>query len=165
MCRFTVLAGLLILAASSSNCSDTANAANALAPSPSTVASSTSGGASLETFGAGHGGGKGHANLGTNGSTIQATLIADNDADGIISWGDAISFDVSTGETWNQVSLVCSQNGSVVLGAVRTPIAWDPIILSSRSWQSGAADCVATLDQFNGTKVNTIASTSFAAGE
>ncbi|HEU5257262.1 MAG TPA: hypothetical protein VFU28_14815 [Vicinamibacterales bacterium] len=134
-----------------------------LAPSPSMVASSEPGGsASLETFGAGRG--KGHGNIGTPSSAIEPTLVGDYNADGIISWGDAISFDISTTETWNQVSLVCSQNGSVVLGAVRTPTASYPITLSSQVWQSGAADCVATLDQFNGTKVNTLASVSFAAG-
>jgi hypothetical protein len=166
MRRFTILAALLLMATISANCSDAGAAANSVAPSPSVDTPSTPGGvASLVTFGGGHGNGKGNANIASNGSSIAVALVADNDGDGVVSWGDSVSFDVSTTETWNQVSLVCSQNGSVVLGAVRIPTAWYPITLSSQSWQSGAADCVATLDQFNGTKVNTIASTSFAAGE
>lgn len=75
--------------------------------------------------------------------------------------GDSITFAISTTQTWSQLSLVCSQNGAVVLPVRRTPNAWSPITLSSQTWQTDAADCVATLDQVNDTRALTLAAAAF----
>jgi hypothetical protein len=52
----------------------------------------------------------------------------------------------------------------VVLRAERTADAWSPITLTSPTWQAGAADCKATLDQVNDTKLTTLVSATFTAG-
>jgi hypothetical protein len=65
---------------------------------------------------------------------------------------------------WDQVSVVCSQNGKVALRAERTVDAWSPVALASPTWQAGAADYKATLDQVNDTKVMLRASATFTAG-
>jgi hypothetical protein len=53
----------------------------------------------------------------------------------------------------------------MVLRAERTADAWSPVALTSLTWQAGAADCKATLDQLNDdAKVTMLASATFTAG-
>jgi hypothetical protein len=91
-------------------------------------------------------------------------MVTDSNADGHPGRGDTITFTVSTTQTWNRVGIVCSQNGAVVLRGSRTPSAWSPIALTSDTWQAGAADCAATLEQVSGTRVLTLATAAFTAG-
>jgi hypothetical protein len=90
--------------------------------------------------------------------------VTDRNSDGRPNRGDTITFTISTTVMWDQVSVVCSQNGTEVLRAERTADAWSPLTLTSPTWQAGAADCKATLDQVNDTKVTTLASATFTAG-
>jgi hypothetical protein len=85
-------------------------------------------------------------------------------SDGRPNRGDLITFAISTTLPWDQVSIVCSQNGDVVLSVTKTPDAWSPLTLTSQTWSGGAADCKATLDQVNDDKVLTLASATFTAG-
>ena len=164
MRNFAILASVMMLAAGSSNCSSPAGAANDIVPS-GLVAGSAQGDTTFGTNAAG-GQGKGKGNTpvsGSGGSTLDYVIVTDNNVNGLPDQGDTIDFVVSTTEQWNQVSLACSQNGTVVLSGVRTSSAWYPIMLGSAAWQSGTIDCVATLDQYSGTKTVTLASKSFQA--
>ena len=105
--------------------------------------------------------GKGKAGA-TSNSSLTLLLYSDFNGDGLPTWGDQISFQVVTDETTDpQVQVMCFQSGDVVFGAVWpiTPV----LTLSSRAWQSGAADCTATAYYFNGNKNTTIASINFRA--
>jgi hypothetical protein len=154
-----VVASLVTLAASNSNCSGSTAAIGA-PPSPSIVTPA----AAFVNSGSAQGDEKGSSGTGSSISTIAIAMVTDNNGDGRPNWGDSVTFNVSTTQPWDQVGVVCSQSGTVVLRAVRTPNAWSPVMLVSEAWQAGAAACVATLDQFNGTTVMTLAATSFGAG-
>ncbi len=106
--------------------------------------------------------GKGKHNGATPTSTLLLVNVTDPSRNGSANHGDQVTFDVSTTQTWNQVSLICSQNGVVVYGAVwpNTSI----LTLSSTAWQGGAADCSAVLIAFNGKSDSVLASLSFTAG-
>jgi len=80
------------------------------------------------------------------------------------TYGDTITFDVSTTEMDPYVDLKCYQNGAQVsegwaafrVGAERT------FVLDSPLWSSGAADCTADLGVFaNNGKWKVLATTSF----
>jgi hypothetical protein len=90
--------------------------------------------------------------------------VTDRNSDGRPNRGDSITFTISTTQMWDQVSVVCSQNGTVVLSAERTADTWSPLALTSQTWSGGSADCKATLDQLNDTKVTKLASATFTAG-
>jgi len=101
--------------------------------------------------------GKRNNKLGTDG--ILKVVMADQSFDGAPHWGDRITFEVNTTQAWNQVSVVCTQNGEVVYGAV-----WpypSILTLSSQAWEGGAADCAATLMAFSGAKATTIGAITF----
>ena len=99
----------------------------------------------------GHGGG---GSSGTSGSSsiTGPVLVTDTGTPGL-SWGDYVTFTVSTTATTTPfVSLSCNQNGVQVATGLKG--FWDGSIdpnwnfgLSSPLWQSGAADCVATLEK------------------
>jgi len=97
-------------------------------------------------------------------SRLALILVTDRNSDGRPNRGDSITFTIATTLPWDQVSVVCSQNGEVVLRAERTADEWTPLPLTSQTWQSGPADCRATLEQVNDTKVTTLASATFTAG-
>ena len=164
MRRSTVLALLLVAAASSSQCSD--GETTIIGPSAAAGRFANSGGGSSsqggDTTGTPSGGESGAAG-GSSISRLALILVTDRNSDGHPNRGDSISFTISTSLPWDQVSVVCSQNGDVVLRVARTPSAWSPISLTSDTWQTGAADCVATLEQVNDTKVLTLATASFTA--
>jgi hypothetical protein len=123
--------------------------------------------------GGGKGGGGGHKGGGSTGgsSSLSLVMVTDLNNDGGPNWGDTVTFDVSTTATTEpNVSLTCSQNGTVVYGAVTGfyasyPWPWtQDMTLSSTAWSSGAADCVAELYYFSGTSTVNLASMSFTAG-
>ena len=166
MRRSTLVALLLVAAASSSQCSD--GETTAIGPS-SGVASlgtgrfaNTGGGSQGDDTGAS--GGQSGPGSETSISRLALILVSDRNSDGRPNRGDSITFTVSTTLPWDQVSVVCSQNGTEVLRAERTADEWSPLALTSPTWQEGPADCKATLDQVNDTKVTTLASATFTAG-
>jgi hypothetical protein len=165
MRRLTVLALLLVAAASSSQCSD--GETTVIGPSATAGRFANTGGGSSQEggdTGAPTGGDTGSAG-GSSISRLALVIVSDRNSDGRPNRGDTITFAISTTLMWDQVSVVCSQNGDVVLTAVKTPDAWTPLMLTSQTWSGGAADCKATLDQVNDDdKVLTLASATFTAG-
>jgi len=117
-------------------------------------------------FAAKGGGGK-PAGGSTSGSSIsQPVMVTDLGTAGL-SAGDTVTFNVSTTATTTPwVNVQCSQNGVVVYNGWKA--FWvgslDPtwnFILSSAAWKSGAADCVATVDNNTRQGMKQLASTSF----
>ena len=165
MRRSTVLALLLAAAASSSQCSD--GETTVIGPSAAAGRFANSGGGSSsqggDTTGTPSGGESGAAG-GSSISRLALILVTDRNSDGHPNRGDSISFTISTSLPWDQVTVVCSQNGDVVLSETRTLDTWSPIALTSPTWQAGPADCKATLDQINDTKATPLASATFTAG-
>jgi hypothetical protein len=117
--------------------------------------------ASSVNYAQGQGKGKGHNTAPT--STLSLVNVTDSSRNGSANYGDQVTFNVSTDQNWNQVSLICTQNNEVVLGAVwpNTSI----VTLSSTKWVGGAAECSAVLIAFNGSRDNVLASLSFTAGQ
>jgi hypothetical protein len=113
--------------------------------------------------------GKGGGPKSTSGSsTITGpVMVVDNNGDGLPNWGDTVTFNVSTTATTTPfVDLNCYQNGALV--ASGTKGFWDGSIdpnwnfgLSSPTWQSGAADCVASLEMQTKKGWSQLASVSF----
>ena len=163
MRRSTVLALLLVAAASSSQCSD--GETTVIGPSATAGRFANTGGGSSQggDTGAPSGGDSGPAG-GSSISRLALIIVNDRNSDGRPNRGDTITFAISTTLPWDQVSIVCSQNGDVVLSAAKTPDTWSPLTLTSQTWSGGAADCKATLDQVNDDKVLTLASATFTAG-
>lgn len=117
-------------------------------------------------------GGKGKSGSGKNNdATINLVMASDNDGDGQVSHGDQVSFDVYTSATDKpNVRVKCSQNGTVVYGAVTGyydgyPWPWTQVMtLSSQNWTGGTADCVAELHYFKRTRTIVLKSLSFTVG-
>ena len=152
MRRLIILVSQVLLLASSVNC---ANSPGDNVPlSPSAFVEDTTVSAMSRT-------GKGKKDPTT--SSLTLVMVSDINGDGLPNWGDSVTFDVSTTDTWNQVNVTCYQNGVGVFGAV---LPWTPVVtLSSTIWRSGAADCTAELIAFAGRKYDTLALLNFAAYE
>lgn len=102
-------------------------------------------------------------------STSSLALVLVNSTDGVPHWGQTVTFHVSTTATSQpNVSLNCSQNGTLVYSAVSGFYASYPwpgtqnFVLSSPSWTSGAASCTAKLYYFGGKKTVTLTTLNFA---
>jgi hypothetical protein len=107
----------------------------------------------------------------TSSSSLRVVMVDDANGDGNPDWGDVITFDISTTDTTQpNVSLKCSQAGTVVYGAVAGfypgyPWPWtQQMSLSSTAWSGGSADCTAVLQKYSGAKVINLTSISFAVG-
>ena len=166
MRRSTVLALLLVAAASSSQCDD----GKTTAIGPSSGIAPAAAGRFANTSGSTQGdqqqvsGGESGPGTESSISRLALILVTDRNSDGRPNRGDSITFMISTTQMWDHVSVVCSQNGTVVLTAERTADEWTPLALTSPTWQAGPADCKATLDRLNDTDVTTLASATFTAG-
>ena len=84
-------------------------------------------------------------------STLALVMVDDANGNGAPNWGDTVTFSVSTSATdspW--VEVACYQGGTLVYSAWAGFYDSYPgakyMPLSSPSWTSGAADCVATLN-------------------
>lgn len=86
-------------------------------------------------------------------------VMVSDDGNGVPNWGERISFQVNTTQSWNQVSLVCYQNGDVVYGAV-WPVT-SILTLSSQVWQGGTASCSAVVLAFDGADSKAIGAMNF----
>lgn len=93
-----------------------------------------------------------------------SSAIALNEDPTTLSHGDSVSFtyviDPKVAEK-HLVGLIvrCTQNGALVYVAGGWPIQ-QPYILSSRAWNSGAADCSATLETMD-TPIRVLVATTF----
>jgi hypothetical protein len=122
-------------------------------------------------FAAGKGGGNSKPTGGATGtSTISAPVLVTDVGTPGLSFGDTITFTISTTATTTPwVKLQCTQNGDVVATGTKgfwdgsIDVNWD-FVLSSPSWKSGAADCVAALDKQTKQGWQQLASTSFYVG-
>jgi hypothetical protein len=153
MRKFAIVASVMMLAAGSSNCSSPAGAASEIVPS-GFVAGSAEGTGTFGTNAAGgQGKGKGSAPVIP---TLDVAMVYDYGTPGL-SWGDSVTFTVSTTEHWNQVDVRCSQDGTLVLTG-----AWtngSVVNFSSSEWSGGGADCTADLISYTSNKP--LVSTSF----
>jgi hypothetical protein len=107
--------------------------------------------------------GKGKGKNAPTAPVLAVVLTNDVNGDGLPNWGDSVTFNVTTTQNWNQVTLTCSQNGVGVYGAV-WPFTPD-VTLSSTAWQGGAADCTAVLISYDGKKNDSVGSVSFPVYE
>jgi len=145
MHKLATLAAVGVLAVATANCSNAregANSANDMFPLTNIVAPSSLNEARSPGNGNGKGG-NGNNPAGANGgSTLELVMVNDVGTSGY-SWGDTVTFNVSTTATEPNVELLCSQNGVYVYGAV-WPLTPN-LTLASVAWQRGAAECSAKL--------------------
>jgi hypothetical protein len=112
----------------------------------------------------GHGGG-GTTSTGTS-SITGPYMITDTGTPGV-SFGDTVTFNVSTTATAQPyVNVLCYQSGVLVMNSWNGffDTALNPTRnfgLYSPSWQSGAADCTAWVDMYTRQGTTQLASTSF----
>jgi hypothetical protein len=107
---------------------------------------------------------------GGSSSITGPVMVVDNNGDGLPNWGDYVTFNISTTATTTPfVNLNCYQNGVEVASGWKG--FWDGSIdpnwnfgLSSPTWQSGAADCVAWLDMQTKRGWKQLASVTFQVG-
>jgi len=112
------------------------------------------------------GGGGSHPGTGGSSSITGPVMVTDTGTPGV-SYGDTVTFTVSTTATTTPfVNLQCYQNGVQVASGMKG--FWDGSIdvnwnfgLSSPMWQSGAADCVASLEMQTKRGWAQLASTNF----
>lgn len=116
------------------------------------------------------GGGKPGGGSGTSSLTLR--MVTDKNGNGVPNWGDEITWVISTTATTEPfVDLACYQNGTVVYGTTggffaSYPWPWTKVmLLSSPSWQGGAAQCQAKLYYLSGRNNVVLATTSFTALE
>jgi hypothetical protein len=114
----------------------------------------------------GHGGG-GSTGTGSGSSSITGPVMVTDTGSPGLSFGDMVTFNVSTSATSQPyVNVLCYQNGVLVMNS------WNGFFdqalnptrnfgLYSPSWQSGAADCTAWLDMSGRRGMTQLASTSF----
>jgi len=171
MSKLAILASVFALAVGTTGCGNSQGQSNSLVDvGPSTVSSTPSqeDGGNLATLGKPSGGGGGGKRGGggtttTGGGTIELVLL--NSTDGLAHVRQDVTFNVSTTATVAPfVTLRCYQNGTLVLkssnGMFVTSL--DQIFtLASNSWLSGAADCDATLENWDSGGVVALASMSF----
>jgi hypothetical protein len=172
MSKVGILASVFALAVGTAGCGNSQGQSNSLVDvGPSIVDSTSPDGSAgtLTTLAKGGGGKKGGGTTGgggtttTGGGTIQLVLL--NSTDGLPHVMQDVTFNVSTTATLAPyVTLRCYQNGTLVLkssnGMFVTSL--DQIFtLASNSWLSGAADCDATLENWDNGGVVVLASTSF----
>jgi hypothetical protein len=161
MQRSVILASVMVLAVASANCGNSDR--NVLSPSATSDAAAKS-----SSKGGGGGKPSGGGTTSGNGS-LTLVMVNDVNGNGLPNWGDSIRFNVSTTATTQpQVSLTCSQNGTVV--SKSTTGYWEGYLwpwtqtmtLSSMVWTSGGADCLAQLYySLDGSRINYLSSLSF----
>jgi hypothetical protein len=123
----------------------------------------------LEARSGGGGGKGGGGTTGGSGTISQPVMVNDVGTSGI-SLGDKVTFTVSTTATaYPWVTVKCSQNGTLVSkqsnGIFATSLNQNFTLGPTQNWQSGGADCTATLENWdsyakNGS-ITVLASTSF----
>jgi hypothetical protein len=173
MSRLARLASVVVVVAVISvACAETSgqsNSANSMLTGPSVFAAATSGGAAVSVPAAKGGNGKGK--LGdTSGGSITGPVEVNGD--GLLSLGDLVTFDVSTTATaYPWVTVKCYQDGGLVSQESRamflgTLYSRTFTLGPTPNWQSGGADCTATLESWdeysNRGRITALASLPFA---
>ena len=121
--------------------------------------------------GGGGGGGGHHSTASYTGSFVGSNpvMVTDTGTSGL-SYGDTVTFSVTSNATYYDVELDCSQNGTVVFQQVvgfGSGWTWSQnYTLKSGAWTGGAASCTAVLFAANadGSNRQNLASLSFAVG-
>ena len=116
-------------------------------------------------FAAKGGGGK-PGGGGTTGGGGSLTVI-DMDADGVINYGDAVTFALTTSASRPFVSVNCYQGGAWVYAASVGYFAgypWDQwFTLATSSWPAGSGECTAQLyTSKDGIRITVLGTTSFS---
>ena len=149
------VAGVMMSASACARHSDRESSSSVLGPS------------ALEAKGGGKPGGSGSGT-----STLTLKMVSDRNGNGLPNWGDEVTFTISTTATTEPfVDLACYQNGTLVYGTTggffaSYPWPWTKVmLLSSPSWQGGAAECQAKLYYLSGRNNVVLATTSFSALE
>ena len=156
MRKLVSVASVVALAAGSAACVNShpgTNSANNLLPMASVVGPSV-----LEARAPGKGGGNPKDNAG---SSLTLVMVDDARVSGP-SWGDIVTFNVSTTATRAFISLECYQGSAWVLAAGGWPLDSE-FTLAATSWPGGAAECTATLfTTIDGRRTTTLATLSFS---
>jgi len=100
-------------------------------------------------FAARGGGGSKPGGGGSGGSgSLSLAMVSDAGTPGV-SYGDTVTFNVSTSASFPSVQLACYQNGTLVYTSTRgfypTYMWSDNYLLEGGYWSGGAASCTATL--------------------
>jgi hypothetical protein len=171
MSKLAILASVFALAVGTVGCGNSQGQSNSLVDvGPSTVSGTPSdeGGGNLATLAKGgrnSGGSGGGGTIGGGSGTI--SLVVLNSADGLPHFTQNITFNVSTTATTKPfVELKCYQNGNLVgqetngffVGSLSDGVY---TLGPTPAWQSGAADCTATLESMDTRTTTAITSMSF----
>ena len=156
MRRLMILTSMIALAVGTANCGNSPGQANSLVDvGPSAVAAAPSDGAgNLATLGKGsHGGGGSTGGTGGGSGTISLVVLVPA-PDGLLHFGQDVTFNVSTTATTQPwVTVRCYVGGTLVEkdSNAMFPGSLDEIFTLGGSplWQSGAADCTATLENWD----------------
>ena len=116
---------------------------------------------------AGKGSGGGGKPGGGGTTTGHSLAVVDMDGDGIINYGDDVTFRLTTTATRPFVSVDCFQGGAWVYAASVGYFAdypWDQwFTLATSSWPAGSGDCTAKLyTSRDGIRVNVLATMTFS---
>jgi hypothetical protein len=164
MSKFVFLASVVAVAAISAACAETGGQTNPgaslfTAPSSLTASSTDAEVSAPAARGGGGGGGKPGGGKGGTGSTggsgsLALVMVTDVGTSGT-SLGDRVTFTVSTTATeYPWVTVKCSQNGTPVYqqsnGIFPTSLGVNFTLGPTPLWQSGGADCTATLHVSSG---------------
>ena len=114
--------------------------------------------------GKGGGGGKPGGGGTTGGGSL---VVVDMDGDGVINYGDDVTFRLTTSATRPFVSVNCYQGGAWVYAASVGYFAdypWDQwFTLATSSWPAGSGDCTAQLyTSRDGIRINVLGTTTFS---
>jgi hypothetical protein len=167
MYKGVIMSTVMAAAVISANCGGGNSPSDSSSPS---ILGPSANNESLNARGGGKPGGGGGGS--TDGSSsLSLRMVTDNNGDGQPNWSDQITFVISTTATSEpNVSLKCSQNGTVVYSASAgyyPAYPWpgtQTMTLRSTKWTGGAADCTAKLYYFSGTSTINLTSISFRAG-
>ena len=97
----------------------------------------------------------GGRNTCTDGTISAPVMVYDKNLDGLPNFNDTVTFDVSTSCTdYPFITLRCYQNGVVVAAESNNMVhgfslGWDFTLGPSPAWPSGAADCIASLENWD----------------
>ena len=168
MRKFVTLASIVVLAASAAACGQSSNSATDILSLGSPVSPSALEARTGATGGKGGGKGGGGTTSGGGGS-LSLVMVTDLLPSGE-SLGDRVTFAVSTtATTMPWVTVKCYQGGTLVLqqskGIFPTSLGQIFTLGPTTLWQSGGADCTATLENWysyskNGS-ITALASISF----
>ena len=171
MQRVLVLASVIGLAVYSANCGNAPGQANSLVgvgPSAPAASSTDPTASNLDTLAKGHTGGGTGGTTGGSGGTISLVLL--NSTDGLPHFGQDVTFNVSTTATTQPwVTLKCYVGGTLVEkdsnGMFTGSLDQIFTLGGTPLWQSGGADCTATLENWDNYSkhgsITTLASMSF----